>query len=185
MDETADWFGNWNDIADTAVSAVLFYIFIVFLVRLTGKRSTSQLNNFDWIINITVGSLAASGILLDSVPALRALVAISVIMALQYLLTRAVLKFDWLAQLIKASPTMLTHKGEYLDEAMRETRISEEEICSALREHGLTDPADANWVVLETDGRMTVIPRKELALQDAETMGNVDAPADIREKDTA
>ena len=185
MTDTADWIGSWNDIADTVLSAVLFYFVIVVVVRLAGKRSTSQLNNFDWIINVAVGSLAASGILLDSVPALRAVAAIITISVLQYALTKLVQKFDRVARIVKASPTMLTHKGEFLHEAMDRTRISEEEICSILREHGLTDADDANWVILETDGRLTVIPRQELALGDANTMANVEAPQSIRENDTA
>lgn len=67
MGENADWVNSWNDIGDAVLSAILFYILIVLAVRLFGKRSTAQLNNFDWIINITVGSLVASGILLGFV----------------------------------------------------------------------------------------------------------------------
>ena len=178
MSETADWFNNWNDIIDTALSAVLFYILIIVLVRVFGKRSTAQLNNFDWIINITVGSLAASGILLDSVPALRATVAIVVIMILQFILTWVVLRYKFVAHLVKASPTLLTHKGQYIDSALRKTRISREEICSALREHGLATN-DANWVVLETDGRLTVIPKQDIELDEADAMGNVERPKQL------
>ena len=178
MSETADWFKNWNDVIDAALSAVLFYMLIVILVRVFGKRSTAQLNNFDWIINITVGSLAASGILLDSVPALRATVAIVIIIILQFILTWVVLHSKFVADLVKASPTLLTHKGQYIDSALRETRISKEEICSALREHGLATN-DANWVVLETNGRLTVIPKQDIDLDEAEAMGNVERPEQL------
>ena len=178
MVETSDWIKSWNDIGDAALSAVLFYALIVVAVRLFGKRSTAQLNNFDWIINITVGSLAASGILLDSVPALRATVAIVVIMALQFLMTWLVLRYEFVANLVKASPTLLTHKGVFLKSAMRSTRVSEEEILSVLREHGMVTN-DANWVVLETDGRMTVIPKNEIELEDAQTMVNVERPGQL------
>lgn len=178
MQDTIDWFGSWNDLWDTVFSALLFYIVIVVLVRLTGKRSTSQLNNFDWIINITVGSLAASGILLDSVPAVRAMAAIVTIMCLQYLMTWAVLHWDWAASMAKAKPTMLTHKGAFLEKGMRKTRVSQEEICSALREHGKFENR-ANWVVIETDGRLTVLPEDDIELQDAATMQNVEVLDDL------
>lgn len=176
MNDPADWFGSWNDLIDTAIGAVLFYALIVVMVRLAGKRSTSQLNNFDWIINITVGSLAASGILLDSVPALRAAVAIGVITFLQIVLTWAVRQFEPISRLVRARPTMLTDKGEYLETAMAETRISKKEIRSVLREHGLTDVTDANWVILETNGRMTVIPKKDVLRQNADAMQDVETP---------
>ncbi|WP_336985583.1 DUF421 domain-containing protein [Altererythrobacter aquiaggeris] len=159
---------------DAAMSALLFYVLIVLVVRMVGKRSTAQLNNFDWIINITVGSIAASAILLDSVPAIRAAAAIISLAFLQFALTWLVLRYDWAQNLVKAAPTMLAHKGELLDESMRKTRISEAEICSVLRQHGMTNIEEANWVILETDGQLTVIPRKDIALKDAGTMGNVE-----------
>ena len=47
MTEANDWFGNWIALFDTFVAAIMFYIFIVILVRTIGKRMTAQLNNFD------------------------------------------------------------------------------------------------------------------------------------------
>ncbi len=179
MEHQADWIKNWGEILDAAVSAVLFYFLIVAMVRIFGKRSTAQLNNFDWIINITVGSLAASGILLTSVPALRAAVAILTIMVLQFMLTWLTIRSRRVARLVKVSPTLLFHKGEYLHDAMRRSRISEEEVCSALREHGVARK-DANWVILETDGQMTVIPKQDVTLAEADTMGNVERPPQLR-----
>lgn len=174
MNERQDWVMSWNEIGDAVLSAILFYILIVVAVRLFGKRSTAQLNNFDWIINITVGSLAASGILLETVPVVRAALAILTIMSLQFAMTWMALRYDRISNLIKASPTLLTHRGEYLEDAMRKTRISHEEICAVLREHGIAELKEANWVVLETDGKLTVIPKKELDLRNASTMSNVE-----------
>jgi uncharacterized membrane protein YcaP (DUF421 family) len=48
-----------------------------------------------------------------------------------------------------------------------------------LREHGVARK-DANWVILETDGRMTVIPKQDVALAEADTMGNVERPPHLR-----
>lgn len=169
-----DWIGSTNKIMDAVVSAGLFYILIVILVRLVGKRSTAQLNNFDWIINVTVGSLAASGILLDSVPALRAAAAIATMMMLQFLLTWGVLRSGWAASVIKAKPTMLTHDGKYLKKAMKKTRVSEEEIRAVLREHGQTSVENVSWIVLETDGQMTVIPRQDAPLHEVDSLSDVE-----------
>ena len=179
MTESADWIKDWNEIADTVLSAILFYFLIVVLVRVFGKRSTAQLNNFDWIINITVGSLAASGILLESVPVVRAAAAILTIMVLQFILTWLVIRVGAISRMVKASPTLLFHKGEYLQDTMRRARISKEEICSALREHGLAD-ADANWVILETNGQMTVIPKQDIDLPQAVALDNVERPERLR-----
>ncbi len=170
-----------GEIFDTALSALLFYILIVAMVRMVGKRATAQLNNFDWIVNITVGSLAASGILLKNVPALRAVGAISVIALLQVFITILARRVSWVSKLVKAEPTLLVDKGTYLQPALRKTRIAEEEVCAALRSHGLARVDDASWVILETDGQMSVIPKTSIEIDEASTMGDVHRHCDVQD----
>lgn len=178
MFDAKDWVGSWNDLADAALAAILFYVLIVVLVRVSGKRTTAELNSFDWIINVTVGSLAASGILLDSVPTLRATVAIVVIVALQYLLTTLTRRNETASAIIKDCPTVLLHKGKFLAEPMQHTRVSKEEILNAMRKDGFVHLEEAAWVILETDGSLNVVPNKGQSVGQAETMANVVFPDD-------
>ena len=116
---------------EISANALLFYILIIVMVRVVGKRTTSEFNNFDWIINVAVGSLAASGILLRNVASIDAIAAIVVLAACQFVTTKLVLRSENVADIVKAEPTLLTHKGEYLRDAIARTRISEEEIKTA------------------------------------------------------
>ena len=161
---------------EISANAFLFYILIIVMVRVVGKRTTSEFNNFDWIINVAVGSLAASGILLRNVASVDAIAAVVVLAACQYITTKLVLRSDDVADVVKAEPTLLTHKGEYLRDAMARTRISEEEIKTALRAAGITANTDANWVVLETNGTMSVIPRQDVQWGDADALSDVNCP---------
>ena len=175
--QNSDWFGGWDRILDSIIAALLFYILIVLIVRLLGKRTTAQLNNFDWIINITVGSLAASGILLENVSNATAFAAIATIAVLQYGLTFITARSDNATKVIKACPTLLVHKGNFLKEAMLAARISQGEVD--LRAQGLSDVGDANWVILETNGKITVLPREDIALGEASAMNSVRQPPDL------
>ena len=179
MDEAQDiigWFGSWDRLENVAIGAIFFYAFIVLLVRILGKRTTSQMNNFDWIITIAVGSLAASGILLRDIAIIEAVAAIIILSAAQWFTTWLVLRSKRFANIVKAEPTLLTHKGEYLEGAMKRMRISKEEISSVLRKHGMTELSAANWVILETNGEMTVIPRKDTEISEVQTMSDVGRP---------
>lgn len=176
MLEAVNIWGGWPRTIEIITNAVLFYIFIVAMVRAVGKRTTSELNNFDWIINVAVGSLAASGILLKDVATLDAIAAICVLALCQYLATLWVQKTEIGSRIIKARPTLLTHKGEYLNDAMDKARVSEEEVRSALRRAGQIENAAANWVILETNGELSVIPRQEGKLTDAEALRDVKIP---------
>ena len=164
---------------EISANALLFYILIIVMVRVVGKRTTSEFNNFDWIINVAVGSLAASGILLRNVASVDAIAAIVVLAACQFVTAKLVMRSDDVANVVKAEPTLLTHKSEYLRDAMARTRISEEEIKTALRAAGIMANADANWVVLETNGTMSVIPRQDVAWNDADALSDVNRPDEL------
>jgi|TARA_R100000501_G_scaffold10060_1_gene19843 uncharacterized membrane protein YcaP (DUF421 family) len=175
------WFNSWERLWSVAQGAAFFFVLIVVLVRILGKRTTGQMNNFDWIITVAVGSLAASGILLKGVSILDATLAILVLGGLQWLTTLGVLNSRIFRKLVRADPRLLVHKGKFLKNAMRRERISEAEIYSVLRQHGYTSPDDANWVILETDGTMTVVPRQDLHLDDARLMADVEGwPEPVR-----
>ena len=109
-----------------------------------------------------------------------AIAAIVVLAACQYITTKLVQRSRTIANIVKAEPTLLTHKGEYLRDAMLRTRISEEEIKTALRQNGITHNADANWVVLETNGQLSVIPRQDVAWAEAEALSDVHAPKELK-----
>lgn len=183
MLEQMNLWSSWQRLIEICASAVLFYVFIIAIVRILGKRATSELNNFDWIVNVAVGSLAASGILLDRVATLDAMAAIAVVAACQYFTTQWVQKTKLGSRVIKARPTLLTHKGEYLTEAMKKARVSKEEVRAALRQAGHTENEAANWVILETNGTMSVIPGQDVKLDKAEALKGVQVPAKLRNAD--
>lgn len=168
---------SWPQLAEIALSAVIVYIAIVVVIRVSGARTTAQLNSFDWIVNVIVGSLAASGILLEDVSVIAAMTAIIVLVGLQFVIARLSQRFTMFERLVKDEPVLLTHKGQLLKEAMRQSRISRDEILTALRDSGLTRIEDANWVILETNGELNVIPRNpDRKLEHEEALENVSKP---------
>ena len=175
-DDIQTWFSSWDRLWSVGQSAAFFFVFIILVVRVLGKRVTAQMNNFDWIITVAVGSLAASGVLLKNVSIADAAVAIAVIGALQWGATWATMRFDGFARILKPSPRLLVHKGEILHGALKRERVTPHEVAAALRAQGYTDLADANWVILETNGEMTVIPRQAEGLRRADLLQDVEGP---------
>ena len=172
---------SWPQLAEVALAALLAYFAIILIVRVNGSRTTSQLNSFDWIINVMIGSLAASGVRLEDGSILEALAAIVVLSGLQFTLTWVTQRSRAAEKVVKQEPVLLTHKGEFLDEAMSRTRISEDEIMTALRSNGMTSAEDANWVILETNGTLSVIPRQDdLTIERAEAVRGIRMPDSLR-----
>ncbi len=148
------------DIVKILVSAPIMYVAVVVFIRMSGKRSTSQMNNFDWVVTVALGSLVGSGIILGNVSVVEALFAIGLLLGLQWCLTKLIVHSHFVADLAKAEPRLLVSEGEILRQAACKERISEREIKSAIREAGLTSITDAKWVILETDASLTVMPQR-------------------------
>ena len=152
---------DWHQIVRAVVSAALLYAFVILSVRVSGKRSTSQMNNFDWVVTVAIGSLMASGILLKDVSLLESMIAIATLLGLQFLLTWAMLRWQPLEDLVRADPRLLFHEGEFLWEAMRRERVCKQEVLSAIRANGMRDLDEVQCVILETNASLSVLPRPE------------------------
>lgn len=150
------FFDGWGNIVSILICAPLAYLAVIAFIRLSGKRSTSQMNNFDWIVTVAMGSLVASNLVLEDVTLVEALVAIGALMGLQYLFTLGAARYDWVERLIKSKPAVLYDRG-YCRDAMSRERVTENEIGAAIRENGLHDLSDIRWVILESDASFSVI----------------------------
>jgi uncharacterized membrane protein YcaP (DUF421 family) len=141
----------------TIVVAVAAYFALVAILRLSGKRTLSQMNAFDFVITVALGSTFATIIISNDVSLLQGLLALLLLVALQFLITWTSQRSDTVGRLVKSEPTALLYRGEYLRDAMRRERILQVEIEAALRERGIAAAEEADLVVLETDGTFSVL----------------------------
>jgi len=153
------FFDGFESIARIIVSVPFMYVAVVAFVRLSGKRTTSQMNGFDWVVTVAMGSLVASGIISRSVPLFDALAAIGSLLALQYAVTWYVQRNSPLEKLIKSEPRLLVSNGRFLPEALAKERVTESEILSTVRGTGVASIEEVAAVVLETDASLSVISR--------------------------
>ncbi|MEQ3637976.1 YetF domain-containing protein [Alcanivorax sp.] len=167
------FFDSVDNLWRVAISAPVLYITVIAYIRLSGKRSTSQMNNFDWIVTVAIGSLVGSGIILKDVALTEALLAIGLLLAMQYVVTKAVVHSERIAALVKASPRLLVYEGELLEKALLQERISEKEVLAAVREHGLQSLAEVRAMVLETDASLSVLSRNTTGQHRAEAYNEV------------
>lgn len=171
------FFDGWTSLGRIAISAVFVFIVVVLLIRITGKRITSKMNNFDWIVTVAVGSIVASAILLKDVVVLDALVAIGALFAIQYTVTRASVLSERAEDAVKAEPTLLFREGLYLEAAMANQRVTQREVNAAVRSAGIATMADVAAVILETNANFSVIPRSATDTGHIELLAGVDGAA--------
>jgi uncharacterized membrane protein YcaP (DUF421 family) len=155
------FFDSWTGLVRVVIVGTLAYAGLVLLVRVSGKRTPSRMNAFDLIVTVALGSTVATILLSNDVALAESLVALSLLIGLQFTLTWLSVRSDSVERLIKAEPTLLVYRGELLHGALRRERVTEREVHQALRAKGNASVATTGTVVLETDGTFTVVKHAE------------------------
>ena len=138
-------------------------LWTVLLVRLVGLRAFSKMNSFDFVATIATGSLIAqAGTRAQWDEYLQAMAAILGVFLIQWLLAKARQKSDRVGNLISNEPVLLMDRGEFLDAAMAETRVTRSNMLEKLRSAGVSDVSQVRAVVLETTGDISVIRGGEI-----------------------
>lgn len=154
------FFESWQELFRIAVSALLVYIFIVTGVRFMGKRSTAQMNNFDWIVTVALGSIVGSAIILKDVVLVEVFLAMGLLLGLQYAVTKAAARWDVVSRSVRAPPTLLFYGGVFHEKAMFEERVTRSEIEGAAREAGYSDLSGVQAVILESSAKLSILGKK-------------------------
>jgi uncharacterized membrane protein YcaP (DUF421 family) len=151
------FFDSWAALGRIALTGPLIYLGGILLLRLTGKRTLSKWNAFDFIITVALGSTLAAGILSEETTVFEGLLALALIMGLQYVATWLSVRSATVQHLLKSEPTLLLYQGQYRAGVMREKRVPVSEVRAAVRSKGIGSVERVGAVVLETDGSFTVI----------------------------
>lgn len=151
------FFDSWSVLGRTLLVGVLAYTALVFVLRLTGKRTLSKWNAFDFVVTVALGSSLATAILSKEVSLLQGGLAFTLLVLLQFAVTWLSVRFEKLQKLFKAKPTLLLYQGQFQRHLMLRERVTEAEIRAALRGQGLSAVETVGAVILETDGSFSVI----------------------------
>ena len=151
------FFIPWDSLLRIIVTGLIAYSGLILLLRIFGKRLLSKLNMFDFITTVAFGSTFAATVLQENVTAADGLLTFAYLLAAQYIITRSSLNWKIVNKLIKSQPTMVFHRGEFLEKAMQEVWVTKQEIISAIRTQGIASLDDVYAVVMETNGDMSVL----------------------------
>lgn len=157
------FFDNLDKLGRIVLTTVMVYVLIVLVTKASGKRSTSQLNNFDWIVTVMIGSLGASTILLKNIPFIEGVSSILVLYLLQFLVTKYASISPQFSSVILSDPRIVFYQGQFLPEAMRAERLTRQEIECAMRAEGINNFDDIEAIVFESDAKLSVIPKQRQA----------------------
>jgi uncharacterized membrane protein YcaP (DUF421 family) len=150
------FFNGWYSIGRSALLALLGFIALILILRVSGKRTLSKMNVFDFVFVVAVGSVFAGSMIDKDTTLLEGLTAMTTLVIVQRILSAIAVRSERFEMLINGEPTLLFSRGKFLQHALKKERVTEEEVRAAIREQGITRIEDVDAVVIENDGELTV-----------------------------
>jgi uncharacterized membrane protein YcaP (DUF421 family) len=138
---------------------LFFYVLILVIFRLMGKREIGELSILDLVIFIMIGEMAVVAIEDDQSPLFHTVVPMLLLVITQVLLAFITLKSKKMRDLIDGKPTIIINRGKIDETAMRKQRYNFDDLMTQLREKDIRSIADVEFAILESSGSLSVIEK--------------------------
>lgn len=152
---------NAIDLGDIALRSLLSLTVLFFITRLMGKKQISQLTFFDYVIGISIGSLAAEMAATDEVPYQHGLTAIVVYGLIAWLISIITNKSIKARRFFTGHTFLLIDKGKILEENLSTVKYDVNDLLSEARNAGYFNIADIEYALLETNGKISFLPKAD------------------------
>jgi uncharacterized membrane protein YcaP (DUF421 family) len=159
MKEPYLFFSNWADLGQIFLTGVVVYLGLLIMLRLSGNRTLTQMNAFDFIVTVALGSTVASTLLSKDVSIMGGVTALATLIGMQYLVTMFGVRSKKFKDVVKGQPALLFYRGQMMEDLLFHNRLRKEEIRAAMRYKGFAEMENVEAVILETDGQLTVLPK--------------------------
>ena len=144
---------------DAVLRAAIIYLALLLLFKVAGRRSLSDITTFDLVLLMIIGKATQQGLLGDDFSVTNAILVIMTLITIDIVLSLLKRRYPRVDRLLDGSPTIIVEQGRPLKARIREARLREEDILLAARQgQGLASMAEIQYAILETNGRISIIP---------------------------
>jgi uncharacterized membrane protein YcaP (DUF421 family) len=144
---------------EIVLRTAVVYAFILVGLRLTGKREIGQLTPFDLVLVLLLANAVQTAMVGPDTSLLGGLVSAAVLLSMNYALGGAAARWKFVRQFAVGTATILVNDGQVSHIHMQREGVTDDELATALREHGIDDIACVELAVLEIDGSISVVPK--------------------------
>ena len=137
---------------------VLFYIVLIAAIRLMGKRQVGQMEPSEFVVTMLVANLASIPLEETDLPLTAGLVPILTVLGMELVFSALSLRSIFFRKLLCGKPVILIENGTVLQENLRKTRVTLDELTGHLREKDVLDLSSVQYAILETNGNLSVFP---------------------------
>ena len=139
--------------------ALLVYGFLLVMLRLTGKRQVGQLAPFDFVLLLVLSNAVQNSMNAGDNTVGAGFILVATLLALNGLMSWVTWHSKRAETLLEGRPQILVHHGVVDEGMLASERITRHELMAAVRQAGVADLAEVRVAILETNGRINVIPK--------------------------
>ena len=136
---------------------IVLYLTLIAVIRLMGKRQIGQMEPSEFVVTMLAANLASIPIQDGAIPLLTGIVPIVTILGIELVLSSLCLRSMGLRRLLCGKPVILIEEGRILQQNLRKTRVTMDELTEALREKDVLDLRSVQYAILETNGKVSVL----------------------------
>lgn len=140
------------------IRTIVLYLVLVAVIRLMGKRQVGQMEPSEFVVTMLVANLASIPMQDEGVPLYSGLVPILTVLGVELLLSAFSVGSVKFRRLLCGKPVILIENGRILQENLRKTRVTLDELTGHLREKDVLDIETVQYAILETNGNLSVFP---------------------------
>lgn len=140
------------------IRTIVLYLVLIAVIRIMGKRQVGQMEPSEFVVTMLVANLASIPMQDEGVPLYSGVVPILTVLGVELLLSAFSVSSVKFRQLLCGKPVILIENGNILQENLRKTRVTLDELTGHLREKDVLDIKSVQYAILETSGNLSVFP---------------------------
>ena len=153
------------------VRTIILYALLILAIRLMGKRQIGQMEASEFVVTMLVANLASIPMQDEGIPLFFGMIPILTVLGMELCLSALSLRSIRLRRLLCGKPVILIENGRILQENLRNTRVTMDELTGLLRLKDVLDLRSVRYAILETNGNLSVFPYAEDLPATAADMG--------------
>lgn len=159
------------------IRAVILYFFVIFSVRVMGKRQIGELQPAELVITILISQIVTVPMQDNGFPLINTVIPVCILISLEIIMSIVAMKLPKIRRIVSGNPKIIIRDGKIDQRALRQLRLTVDDLLEALRQKDVFDLAVIDYAIIETNGKLSVLLNPES--QNA-TSGMVNAvPEDI------
>ncbi|EXF45722.1 putative inner membrane protein [Pseudomonas sp. BAY1663] len=146
---------------DSVLRAAAIYLILLVLFRIAGRRTLSEITNFDFVLLLIIGEATQQALLGDDFSVTNAMLVICSLVAINIFLSLIKQWSPRVAKYLDGEPMILVEYGKTIKPRLARARVDESDILEAARStQGLESLAQIKFAILERNGKISIIPQE-------------------------